>query len=265
MFESLKPPDDPDDPLWWHLLIESYRCLAWERDDIVADREHAPMPAGLLLDPERLARAAASVDRERAGAWPKPMGTTGDTAYLCTADTSGMAVSIIQSNYRGTGSVFGARRSGFLLQDRGGGFSLMPGHPNELGPGKRPLHTLSPTLWADDTNPRWTLGTRGGAVQPQLLAQIAARAILGDAPLAEAQSAPRWAVTDFGPNAEPRPVIEAGVSDSIVTDLRRRGHDVTITGGPQRGWGPVSVIELDGGRRETAPDPRVETTRAIRF
>ncbi len=265
VFESLKPPDDPDDPLWWHLLIESYRCLAWERDDIVADREHAPMPAGLLLDPERLARAAASVDRERAGAWPKPMGTTGDTAYLCTADTSGMAVSIIQSNYRGTGSVFGARRSGFLLQDRGGGFSLMPGHPNELGPGKRPLHTLSPTLWADDTNPRWTLGTRGGAVQPQLLAQIAARAILGDAPLAEAQSAPRWAVTDFGPNAEPRPVIEAGVSDSIVTDLRRRGHDVTITGGPQRGWGPVSVIELDGGRRETAPDPRVETTRAIRF
>ena len=187
VFESLDPPDDPTSPLWWHLLIESYRCLAWERNDLVADPGRLPLPAGLLLDPDRLSTAAATVSRERAGAWPAGMAAVSGTAYLCVSDSDGMGVSIIQSNYRGTGSPFGARRSGFLLQDRGGGFGLFPGHPNELGPGKRPLHTLSPTLWTDGTDTRWLLGTRGGAVQPQLVAQVGAAVAIAGVPPEEAQ------------------------------------------------------------------------------
>ena len=265
VFESLDPPDDPEDPLWWHLLIEAYRCLAWERDDLVADPGHAPLPNRLVLDPERLSRAADAVSRQRAGSWPQAIGGTGDTAYLCTADASGMAVSMIQSNYRGTGSTFGARRSGFLLQDRGGGFSLMPGHPNELAPGKRPLHTLSPTIWTEGSSPRWVLGTRGGSVQPQLIAQIAARSILGGSDLPSAQAAPRWTVTDFGPFSRPALVMEPGLDQGIVDGLRALGHAVEVANGPQRGWGPVSAIELDGADRRTANDPRVDTTAAIEF
>lgn len=265
VFEMLGPPDDTGDPLWWHLLIEAYRCIAWERNDLVADPDHATLPTELILDRDRLERAAGTIDPGRAGVWPVGTGGASGTAYLCVADDEGTAVSIIQSNYRGTGSVFGAARSGFLLQDRGGGFSLMPGHPNELGPGRRPLHTLAPTLWTDDRGARWTLGSRGGAVQPQLIAQIGARAIIGDGRLDEAQEAPRWTVSEFGPLAEPALAVEPGVDPNVISGLETRGHAVRQLERLQPGWGPVSVIEMDGSTRRTAPDPRVDTTTVLVF
>jgi gamma-glutamyltranspeptidase / glutathione hydrolase len=265
VFEMLNPPDDTTDPLWWHLLIEAYRSMAWERNDLVSDPETVALPVDLLLDPGRLERAAASVDREHTGIWPTPLGRPSSTAYLCTADGDGLSVSMIQSNYRGTGSPFGAARSGFLLQDRGLGFTLTPGHPNEMEPGKRPLHTLSPTLWTDGKQPRWIVGTRGGAVQPQLIAQLAARAILGGADLAEAQEAPRWTISDFGPGSGSRVSLEHDVPEAVVEGLADRGHSVEKLDRRQPGWGPMSIIELDGSERRAAADPRVDTAAALLF
>lgn len=265
VFQMLDPPDDPDDPLWWHLLIEAYRCLAWERDDLVSDPGTVALPADLLLDPERLERAAATVDPDRTGVWPQSMAAPHSTAYLCTADSDGMAVSLIQSNYRGTGSPFGAARSGFLLQDRGMGFTLTPGHPNELAPGKRPLHTLAPTLWTESDQPRWVIGTRGGAVQPQLIAQLAGRAILGGADLDGAQRAPRWTTSGFGPGTGSAVSLEPGVPEVVTAGLDKRGHSLDVLSGRQPGWGPMSIIELDGAERRAAPDPRVDTTAALVF
>ena len=265
VFEMLGPPSDPSDPVWWHLLIEAFRSLAWERDDLVADPDHAPLPAHLLLDRDRLARAAATVDRGRTGVWPTKMGSESSTAYMCIVDTEGMAVSVIQSNFEGTGSTFGAGRSGFLLHNRGSGFSLTPGHPNELQPGKRPLHTLSPTLWTRNREPKWVIGSRGGAVQPQLVAQVAARAVLAGQTIEEAQNAPRWVVRDFGPFSEGRLLVEPGVAVATLADLRARGHNIEEMGERQPGWGPVSMIHIDGEARSTSPDPRVDTTSAVVF
>jgi gamma-glutamyltranspeptidase/glutathione hydrolase len=265
VFEMLRPPDDPEDPLWWHLLIESYRVMAWERDDLTADPDHVNLPSELLLDEQRLGRAASSVDRERAGTWPQAMGTTASTAFLCAADSRGMAVSLIQSNYHGTGSPYGAARSGFLLQDRGLGFTLTPGHPNEMAPGKRPLHTLSPTLWTEHQRARWLIGTRGGAIQPQLIAQVAARSIIGDQPLNAAMGAPRWAMAEFGPFTRSSLRVEPGIPGSIVDGLVRRGHQLELLDRQQRGWGPVSAIGLGADAIQAAADPRVETAAALIF
>lgn len=265
IFEMLDPPDDPGDPMWWHLMIEAYRCLAWERDDLVSEPDTAPLPAHLLVDLDRLARAAATVSRDHTGSWPTPAGPLSGTAYLCTADSDGMAVSIINSNYRGTGSAFGAARSGFLLQDRGSGFTLTSGHPNELKPGKRPLHTLSPTLWTDGSTPRWVLGARGGAVQPQLIAQVAARAIMAGENLDQAQGAARWTTSDFGPGTGSKLTFEPGVPSQVIDGLQSRGHDITTLEGRHPGWGPLSIIELDGAHRRAAADPRVDTTAALVF
>jgi len=265
VFEMLGTPDDPTDPAWWHLLIESYRCLAWERDDLVSDPENLALPADLLLDRARLERAAATVDPARTGVWPAAMGSVSSTAYLCAADAEGLAVSIIQSNYRGTGSPFGAARSGFLLQDRGMGFTLTPGHPNELGPGKRPLHTLSPTLWSAHDRPKWLVGTRGGAVQPQLIAQLAARTIIGGQDLDAAQEASRWIISEFGPGSASSLDFEPGAPDGVIDDLKRRGHVISLADGRQPGWGPMSIIELAGAERRAAADPRVDTATALLF
>jgi gamma-glutamyltranspeptidase/glutathione hydrolase len=265
VFEMLDPPEDMDDPLWWHLLIEAYRCLAWERNDIVSDPETAALPANLVLERSRLERAASTVDRARAGIWPERLGRLSGTAYMCVVDDEGMTVSIIQSNYRGLGSPFTAARSGFILQDRGLGFTLASGHPNELGPGKRPLHTLSPTLWTLGDQPRWTLGTRGGGVQPQLVAQLGARAIRGGMGLEEAQEAPRWTVADFGPSSGPSAHVEPATPGAIRSGLEQRGHELVIMEEPQPGWGPMSLIEIAAETRRAAADPRVDTATALVF
>ncbi|MGA8040821.1 MAG: gamma-glutamyltransferase [Acidimicrobiia bacterium] len=263
VFEMTDPPDDPESPDWWHLLIEAYRCVAWERDDLVADPSHAPLPPAKLLEHERLQRAAAEIDPNRAGVWPRQMARPNSTAYLCVVDDSGLSVSLIQSNYNGTGSAFGAAHCGFLLQDRARGFTLMPGHPNEMSPGKRPLHTLSPTIWTTGTDTRWVLGTRGGGVQPQLIAQMAARVMMAGQPLDSAQEAPRWTVQEFGPFAPPNLSTEPDVPEPILAGLREKGHEVTVLANRQPGWGPISIIGVDGDGRQTAREPRVETTEAV--
>jgi gamma-glutamyltranspeptidase/glutathione hydrolase len=262
VFEMLTPPDDPADPDWWHLLIESFRAVAWERDDLVADPRHSPLPADLLLDRDRLSRAAATIDRAHSGIWPRTGGSS-STAYLCVVDGDGMAVSIIQSNFEGPGSHFGARHSGFMLHNRGSGFTTTPGHPNEIRPGKRPRHTLSPTLWTDETGPRWVLGTRGGSLQPQLVAQVAARAILLGLDLDSAQEAPRWTVPDFGPFSESRLLVEPGLHEATLGELRRRGHVIEEVARPNPEWGPVSMIRVDPSGVTAAADPRVDTTSAV--
>jgi len=79
---------------------------------------------------------------------------------MCTRDASGMGVALIQSNYHGIGSALSAGNTGVFLHDREAGFTLGKGHPNELKPGKRPLHTLSPTLWTRGNDLAALLGTQ---------------------------------------------------------------------------------------------------------
>lgn len=262
VFLRLDPPNDPSDPLWWHLMIEAHRSLAWERERLVSDPETVEVAAELLLSDERLDMAAASISRDHAGTWPtKPALPTG-TAYMCVA-AADLSVSIINSNYWGTGSSFGAAHSGFLLQDRGAGFSVEAGHPNELKPGKRPAHTLAPTLWTRGTATSWVLGTRGGQIQPQLVAQLAARAITGGEPLQAAQAAPRWSMTEYGPGSTSAVSLEPGTG--VARALEGLGHAVSEKDSRQPGWGPMSIIDKRTGSVKAAADPRVDTTRALVF
>lgn len=254
---------DPDDSESHHTLIEAYRAVARERDDVVTDRGHAPMSGEQLLDNSRL-RSISEQISARAGSFDRPAAKPAGTAYLCVVDRSGIGVSLIQSNFHGLGSGIGAGRSGFLLHNRGAGANLIEGHPNELMPGKRPLHTLSPTIWSQHGSLRLVLGTRGGHQQPQLLAQVAANHLAhGDEPWV-AQARPRWHTSDIAHSASSTPSVEASMSGEIVADLRSRGHQVHVEAGPTGGWGPVSMIAIDErGLRTAAADPRVDTSSAL--
>jgi gamma-glutamyltranspeptidase len=94
---------------------------------------------------------------------------------------------------------------------------------------------------------------------------VAARAIVRGDDLEEAQAAPRWTVKGFGPGSPPHIAIEPDATPSLLEGLEARGHQVDVQTSPQRGWGPVSVIELDGARRRAAADPRVDTSAALVF
>jgi gamma-glutamyltranspeptidase len=97
------------------------------------------------------------------------------------------------------------------------------------------------------------------------LAQVGARAILAGQTLEEAQNAPRWAITEFGPFSDARFQVESGVPTTTLSELRDRGHIIEEVAGRKPGWGPVSIIEVDGDHRSTHPDPRVDTTSAVIF
>ena len=194
--------------------------------------------------------------------WPTPQPAPGGTTYLCTADDQGMGVSLIQSNYHGVGSGIGAGTAGFLLHDRGSGFNLKPDHPNEMAPGKRPMHTLSPTLWTRNGDLAMLLGTRGGDFQPQTLLQIATAVLWAGLGLEEAQAMPRWATQEW---REPDNSIrfEPGGSENLLAELSARGHRIVETGSAMPGWGPVAAIGPHRDGWLGAADPRVSTTAAV--
>lgn len=258
IFDQLGPPADPNDPQYVHTLIEAYRSVAWERNDLVSDADFAPLPPAELVSHQRLQNRSRDIT-DRAGAWPPGAIAPGGTTYLCALDRNGLGISLIQSNFMGIGSGIAAGDQGFFLHNRGAGFNLSPGHPNELAPGKRPLHTLSPSLWTKDGGLDLILGTRGGHQQPQLLAQIAAHLYAaGDRPGA-AQARPRWTTEVLSGSSRIR--VEARMPEGVQNDLRRRGHDIDVAGDLEGGWGPVSLITVGaGGLRTGAPDPRVDTT-----
>jgi gamma-glutamyltranspeptidase/glutathione hydrolase len=139
IFDQLGAPRSFTDPDFHHLLIEAYRAAAWDRGVHLADPDHMTISGADLLHPLRLAERAFAITSQSAR-WPAPSPLPGGTAYLCAVDADGMGVSFMQSNFAGIGSGISAGDTGVWLHNRGAGFSLEPGHPNELvaGKGRRP-------------------------------------------------------------------------------------------------------------------------------
>jgi len=263
IFEMLDPPTDPNDPLYQHLLIEAYRSVAWEREDTSVDHDHAMMTGIELLAEDRLAERAASIDRGRAGRWPMPTPAPHGTAFMTVRDRSGMGVALIQSNFWGIGSGLSAGATGVFLHNRGAGFNLIQGHPNEYAPGKRPLHTLSPTLWTNGTELDLLLGTRGGDQQPQFLAQYAASFYHAGNCTDDSQNLPRWSMDQPNPGTDSSLSYESRLAPSTVRGLIERGHTVELATTHEPGWGPVSAIDT-GSEMKGSADPRVSTSAALK-
>lgn len=261
IFEFLDPPHDPTDPLFHHALIEAYRSVARERDFYVSDPTTAKS-VDFLLGRARLKRRAERISMEHTTHWRLPAAAPGGTAFLATRDWSGMGVSFIQSNFWGIGSGFSAGNTGIFLHNRGASFNLTPGHGNELKPGRRPLHTLAPTIWTKDGSTSLILGTRGGDFQPQIVAQVAASLLHAELSPSHAQAAPRWKFEHNGPEGEPVLSLEPTLHDKCGAALTRIGHRVRRYEQSTEGWGPVSLID-ERVRLVAAADPRVSTATAL--
>jgi gamma-glutamyltranspeptidase / glutathione hydrolase len=262
IFASLDPPQDPNDPLYAHLLVEAYRSVAWERADTVCDPSTAPLSVAGLLDAARLSERARRIHHDRTTRWPMPREAPGGTAYMAVLDGSGMGISLIQSNFAGIGSGLSAGSTGVWLHNRGAGFNLIQGHPNEYGPRKRPLHTLSPTLWTRGDDLDLLLGTRGGDQQPQFLAQIGAHHYHAGLCIDDAQALPRWTMEQPTPGTDGVLRMESRHADATVSGLESLGHTIEISGAYEPSWGPVSLIDATDTPRGAA-DPRVSTSTAL--
>jgi gamma-glutamyltranspeptidase / glutathione hydrolase len=195
--------DDPDDPMWAHLVIEASRAAGHDRPQVLfdgADGMALLTEARLGQEANRIrfdAAAPPDVDRAPAGTDGAaiPRLGDGDTTHLCAIDADGLGISLTQSNALDFGSHLVAGSTGIFLHNRGLGFSLEADHPAALAPGRRPPHTLSPMLaTTPDGSLSHLIGAMGGDAQPQIHLQVLARMLRGGQDPATAISAARLAL-----------------------------------------------------------------------
>ena len=202
-----------------HVQIEAMKLAFADAYRYIADSSTMDIPVEDLLDDAYLAERAKLISLKRAQTPEYGTPKRGGTVYLTAADASGIMVSFIQSNYYGFGSGVVVPGTGISLQNRGTGFVLDKGHPNEVGPAKRPFHTIIPAFLTREGRPLMSFGVMGGPMQPQGHVQMVLRVCdYGQNPQ-EASDAPRWRVMDGNEVA-----VEQGFSDEVLNDLVGRGH-----------------------------------------
>ena len=240
-FDMAGLPVDSADSL--HVQIEAMKLALADIYEYVSDAATMRVKPEQMLEPEYLKQRAAQIDlkKVRDAKFGLPPGS--GTVYLTAADAAGMMVSFIQSNFKGFGSGIVVDGTGISLQNRGCGFSLKPGHANEVGPGKRPFHTIIPAFVTRDGRPVMSFGLMAGSMQAQGHTQVMSRfADYRQNPQA-AVDAPRWRI-DRGLEVN----IEQGFSAEVLADLQHRGHHLVQADRWSTDFGRAQVIyRMDGG------------------
>jgi gamma-glutamyltranspeptidase/glutathione hydrolase len=263
-----------------HRIAESMKLAFADRAAYLGDPDFVPVPTAALIDPAyaaklrarilpgRLRRApwtwnrsevALRVDGPGLGALPLP---EGGTTHLSVTDAAGNAVAITQTVNLLFGSGISVPGTGIVLNDEMDDFSVATNTPNAfglvdvygwnaVGPGRRPLSSMTPTLVLEDGRVRMVAGSPGG---PRIITTVLLALLnvfeFGMDP-SEALAAPRihhqWVPDELS--------IEAGIPADVQDGLRRRGHVVKVA---TRNWSSAQVITIDPktGWHLGASDPR---------
>lgn len=232
-----------------HIEAEAAKLAYDARNRFIGDMDYTTRLDHMLSD-DTAAALAALIDPAKA--LPSPAAISEalhkDTIYITVVDKDRMAVSLIYSIFHGFGSGIASEEFGILFQNRGAGFTLQAGHPNELAPGKRPMHTIIPGMLGRNGRVFMPFGVMGGAYQPNGHARFVTNLVDYNLDPQAALDAPR-AFSDAG-NMK----VERGYSDAVRADLAARGHAVSI---PETAIGGAQAIEIrSDGVLEGASDPR---------
>jgi gamma-glutamyltranspeptidase/glutathione hydrolase len=234
-----------------HLYAEATKLAFGLRNRYVADMTKAEVPVAALLDKAQAARwrAAISPTKASAACWSENAAIHKDTVYLTVVDRDRNVCSFINSLFHGFGSGISAPRSGVILQNRGAGFTLEDGHPNQVAPGKRPLHTIIPGMVQRDGRVFASYGVMGGHFQPVGHAWVLANVIDYGCDPQEAIDMPRAFFADgvYG--------LEQGIPEAAAQELARRGHPVERADSPF-GGGQMIMLDWKNGTLMAGSDPR---------
>ena len=257
MLELLEPMDlegmGHNSADYLHHLIEVKKLAFADLHRYVSDADHMEIDPVSLLNPGYIDARRALIDprvaADRVG--PGRAVTDSETIYLTVADADGNMVSFINSVYSGFGSGVVIPGTGFALQNRGAGFVIDDGHPNQVAPRKRPFHTIIPGFVTRDGEPVMAFGLMGGSMQPQGHTQLLLNMLVFGMDPQEAVDAAR-----FRHLSGTRVAIER-IGDEVAADLEARGHELadwrrTDFGGAQvilrleKGWAAASEPRKDG-------------------
>jgi gamma-glutamyltranspeptidase/glutathione hydrolase len=239
-----------------HTLIEAKKLAYADMAKHVCDPAFHEVPVSALLSKAYAAQRARDIDPARAnpavmsGALPEK----GDTTYLTVVDRDGNIVSLIQSNFANFGSGLVPQGAGFVLQNRGGLFSLDPGQANALAPRKRPLHTIIPGFMAGG-DVRIAFGIMGGWNQAQAHAQFVSNVIDHGMNIQAALEAARVTKLTFGGCDV---IAESRVPASSRAGLEQRGHEIEVAGAFSSlvGGGQAVMRNFASAVNYGASDPR---------
>lgn len=219
-----------------HLQIEAMKLAFADTYKYVAEPSAMEVTAEQMLDGKYLAGRARLIDMKRAQDFGAGNVAKGGTIYLTAADENGMMVSFIQSNYMGFGSGCVEPTFGISLQNRGHGFSLLPG-ANQVAPGKRPFHTIIPAFLTQAGQPVMSYGVMGANMQPQGHMQTLVRMLdYGQGPQA-ACDAPRWR---YNQGLEIN--VEQQMDKATVQELANRGHRMEVINDNYQDFGAGQFI-----------------------
>ena len=237
-----------------HVLTEAKRIAFADRGAYLADPAHVPATVlQTLISKDYAAERRQQIDPGKAA--PHEPGLSfarrdlGDTVYLAAADGTGNVISFINSLFDLFGAGIVVPGTGIVLHSRGSGFSLEPGHPNCLGPGKRPLHTLAPAFLMRNGKPLMAFGVTGGDNQAQAHAQIVVNVVDFGMNVQEAGDAARVRHSDAGLN------VESAIDEPVRAELRRRGTLVQDGRGEMGGY-QAAGIHPETGVLMGGSDPR---------
>lgn len=241
---------DYDSPQRWHRLIESMKLAFADAGAYIADPAQVDVPAAGLLS-DRYADERRVLIRPDQALRPRPgsPGPHGDTVYVTVADAAGNMVSWIQSLYMPFGSGLTAGDTGICLQNRGANFSLQPGHPNRVAPGKRPYHTIIPGFITRKGQAWASFGVMGGFMQPQGHLQVGVNLLDHGMDPQTALDAPRFRWLEGR-----RVALEESVPPAVRHALVAMGHEVTEAN--HYGGGQIIVRHSQTGVLIAGSDPR---------
>lgn len=230
-----------------HIEAEATKLAYDARNRFIADPAHTTR-LDHMLSADTAAKLAALIDPKKAMAAVAPLteAVHKDTIYITVVDRDRMAVSLIYSVFWGFGSGLASTKFGINFQNRGAGFTLAEGHPNEAGPGKRPMHTIIPGMLRQG-NTVMPFGVMGGAYQSTGHARFVTNLVDYGLDPQETMDAPRCFSGVNGLE------VERGYSDTVRAELAAMGHQVVI---PDIPVGGAQAILIDGDLLVGASDHR---------
>lgn len=234
----------------FHLEAEASRIAFMMREEHIGDPAHVDIDVVRILAREFGEEHCSKIALDKMLDLPHvapPMNPS--TVYITVVDEDRNVCSFINSIAHSFGSAIVSDKTGILLQNRGAGFRVQPGHPNCIAPKKRPLHTIIPALATEGGRARMSFGVMGGQYQPVGQVHVLTNVLDYGMDIQEAIDLPR------GLHYESVYQLEDGVPAATVEGLQAIGHKVVPVGTPH-GGGQGIWIDWDKGTLTGGSDPR---------
>jgi gamma-glutamyltranspeptidase / glutathione hydrolase len=273
-------------PDYIHTSIEAIKLAMADREKYLGDMDFIKIPYDALLSKDYARERRRLIDPKQASMELRPGAPVqktsdqanrqvrvslegdadheGDTSYLAVVDKDRNMVSFEPSLHSafGTGVVMG--QTGIIFNCRGDYYSLTPGEPNALEPGKRPRSTLQSTLVMKDGQPFMVTGSPGGDDQVMRTIQTLMNIVDFGMNVQQAIEAPRWTTRSFPASPFPHTMypgemsVEARIPETTREALIARGHKLRVTGPWTQGSSGAIVVDRANGVLSAGADPRVE-------